>query len=111
MNTRTKLSSVGKSIFGTEVLNISRHGFWLGVSGQEYFLPFDHFPWFREATIRAILNVELPHPSHLYWPDLDVDLEIESLQRPEKYPLVYRQMLNQPPSVDRKKRRGRSSIA
>jgi len=29
----------------------------------------------------------LLHGFHLYWPDLDVDLEIDNLENPEKYPL------------------------
>jgi len=32
--------------------------------------------------------VDQPHPGHLYWPQLDVDLAIESLEAPEKFPLV-----------------------
>ncbi|MFW0860307.1 MAG: DUF2442 domain-containing protein [Dehalococcoidia bacterium] len=43
---------------------------------------------FEDASIASILNVELPQPHHLYWPDLDVDLELESLDSPERYPLV-----------------------
>ena len=35
-----------------------------------------------------LLNVELPHPHHLYWPDLDVDLAVESIEHPERFPLV-----------------------
>jgi uncharacterized protein DUF2442 len=31
---------------------------------------------------------ELPSPHHLYWPDLDVDLAVESIEHPEKYPLL-----------------------
>jgi len=34
------------------------------------------------------LNVELPHPHHLYWPDLDVDLAVESIEHPERFPLL-----------------------
>lgn len=78
----------GESISEIEALNISRHGFWLLVRGKEYFLPFEHFPWFKDASISSILNVELPRPHHLYWPDLDVDLELESIESPEKYPLM-----------------------
>jgi len=29
----------------------------------------------------------LLHGYHLYWPELDVDLEIDNLENPEKYPL------------------------
>jgi hypothetical protein len=72
-----------------EVLNISKHGFWLMIHGREYYLPFDDFPWFRNATIGEILAVELLRPDHLYWPALDVDLHLDSLQHPEQYPLVY----------------------
>lgn len=80
---------VGENISEVEVLNISKHGFWLFIQGQEYFLSFENFPWFKEAKIAAILNVELLHPHHLYWSDLDVDLELESIKSPEKYPLIY----------------------
>ena len=58
------------------------------VRGKEYFLPHDDFPWFRDAKLSEILRVELLHESHLYWPDLDVDLSVESLEHPDRYPLV-----------------------
>jgi hypothetical protein len=86
--------AVGKNILDVEVLNISKNGLWLLVKGKEYFLPFEKFPWFKNATIAAILNVELPQPHHLYWPELDVDLEIESIISPDEYPLVDSQMPN-----------------
>lgn len=81
--------TTGINTLEVEVLNISKHGFWLYVKGKEYFLAFEHFPWFKKASIAAILNVELLHSVHLYWPELDVDLEVECLEHPEKYPLVY----------------------
>jgi len=58
------------------------------VGERELFVPFEQFPWFRDASIRAIANVQLPSPHHLYWPDLDIDLAVESIEHPEKYPLV-----------------------
>lgn len=73
-----------------EVTNISQHGFWLLVDERELFLPFDEFPWFKTATVEAILKVERPRPDHLFWPDLDVDLTIDSIEHPEKYPLKAR---------------------
>jgi hypothetical protein len=45
---------------------------------------------FKEASIRALAKIELPSPHHLYWPELDIDLAIESVEHPEKYPLVSR---------------------
>jgi hypothetical protein len=55
---------------------------------QELFVPFKDFPWFKEASIREISRVELPSAHHLYWPDLDIDLAVESLTHPERYPLI-----------------------
>ena len=86
-----KSSAVGKSISRAEVQDISQHGLWLYVKGREYLLPFKHYPWFRDAKVAEIQNVQLLHGMHLHWPDLDVDLELESLQSPDKYPLIYQQ--------------------
>ena len=83
-----KSATLGRSISLAEVTNVSPHGFWLFVGERELFLPFKIFPWFRDASIRQISNVELPSPHHLYWPDLDIDVAIESIEHPEKYPLV-----------------------
>ena len=47
-----------------EVANVSPHGFWLMIDRTEYFLPFENFPWFRDATIGELTNVQLPSPHH-----------------------------------------------
>ncbi len=83
-----KSESPGASTSAVEVTNISRHGFWLLVDERELFLPFAQFPWFTDASIGAILNVQRPASCHLYWPDLDVDLSVESIEHPERFPLV-----------------------
>ena len=70
-----------------EVTNISRHGFWLLLESRELFVPFEEFPWFKGAPVEAILKVERPQPHHLFWPDLDVDLTVASIEHPERYPL------------------------
>lgn len=72
-----------------EVTNIDTHGVWLCVRGKEYFLPYDRFPWFKDARVGDILAVQLHHESHLRWESLDVDLTVESLESPEGFPLVY----------------------
>jgi hypothetical protein len=82
-------SNVGGSISVVEVTNISPHGLWLFVEGREYLLPFEKFPWFTDARLRDILDVQLLHGFHLHWPRLDIDLELASLDDPEKFPLVY----------------------
>ncbi len=77
----------GEGTSAVEVTHVSRDGLWLLVANQEFFLPFDEFPWFKEAPIGKVLNVEEPTPGHLRWPDLDLDLGIESIQDPKRYPL------------------------
>jgi len=53
-------------------------------------MPFDTFPWFADATVRQISHVERHQADHLHWPDLDVDLTLEMIDRPEQYPLKYK---------------------
>ena len=77
----------GTATSAAEVTNISQHGFWMLVDGRELFLPFDEFPWFKQATVDAILRVERLAPQHLHWPELDVDLSLDSIEHPERYPL------------------------
>ena len=73
-----------------EVANISSHGVWLAVRGKEYFLPYEEFPWFQDARLAEIHRVKLVHGRFLRWEDLDVELALESLEHPDRYPLKYR---------------------
>ena len=75
-------------ILKIEVTNVSKHGFWLLLGDEELFLPFSEFPWFKHAPVAKLLNVERSQPHHLHWPDLDVDLAVDSIRHPEQFPLV-----------------------
>lgn len=75
--------ALGKAILQTEVTNISSHGIWLLTQDRELFMPFDDFPWFKDVPVSKILNVEEPSSGHFYWPDLDIDLGVESIEHPE----------------------------
>lgn len=77
----------GTATSEAEVTNISRQGFWILLDDRELFLSLDDFPWFKDAKIDEILDLERPHPDHLRWPKLDVDLTIGSIEHPERYPL------------------------
>jgi hypothetical protein len=81
---------LGKRTSVAEVTNIGRAGFWLLVHGRELFVSFRRFPWFRKASVEQILGVTLPHQGHLYWPELDIDLAVESIEHPERFPLISR---------------------
>ncbi len=42
----------------------------------------------RHACISDALDVRMSGRNAIWWPNLDVDLEIESLKHPERYPLI-----------------------
>ena len=83
-------STLGLSTSTVEVTNISSHGIWLLANGRELFLSYEEFPWFKDAPVGEILNVEQPSTGHFFWPDLDVDLSEDSIEHPEKYPSLAR---------------------
>ena len=80
----------GRRISSAEVTNVSANGFWLLLDDRELFVSFSKFPWFREATVGQILNVSRPSAHHLCWPEIDVDLAVDSIEHLERYPLVSR---------------------
>jgi hypothetical protein len=77
----------GKNTLEVEVTNVSSHGVWLLSHGKELFMPYEHFPWFKEQPIKTILNVQEALPGHYYWPEIDVDLTEEIIEHPERFPL------------------------
>ena len=80
-------SVLGNDTSACEVPHVSAHGIWLLTHDEELFMPYEDFPWFKEQTIGAILNVEQPSPDHYYWPVIDVDLTKEIIKYPDRFPL------------------------
>jgi len=85
MQTALKNNSAATS---ASVLMINAQGIMLSVQGNDYFLSYNRIPWMQDAPIRNVLNVQMAGDEAIEWPDLDVDLEIDSLRHPERYPLV-----------------------
>ena len=81
------LSQHGKTTSPIAVTDISPDGIWVLVSDEEIFLAFDQFPWFKKGTVEQILNVVEESPDCYHWPELDIDLSIDSMRHPERYPL------------------------
>ena len=81
---------LGHPTSAVEVTNVSTHGFWLLLGAEELFVPFSEFPWFRDAPIGKLTQVELPSPHHLYWPALDIDLAVASIRDSAQFPLISR---------------------
>ncbi len=70
------------------VLMINSQGIMLSVCGNDYFLSYNRIPWMLTAPIGDVLNVRMSGRNAIEWPTLNVDLEIESLKHPERYPLI-----------------------
>jgi len=83
-----KSNIAGKNTSAVEVTQIDTQGIWILINDKESFLSFGNFPWFKNATVSQIHNVQLLNERYLRWPDLDVDLALESIEHPERFPLV-----------------------
>ena len=71
-----------------DVLMINDRGIMISVQGQDYFLSYNRVPWMKDATINEVLDVRVSGNNAIEWPKLDVDLEVDSLRHPERYPLL-----------------------
>ena len=81
---------LGIGTLTVEVTNITAHGVWLLAGERELFMSYEDFPWFREQSVKAILNVEEPYQGHFYWPVIDVDLTVKMIEHPGRFPLKAR---------------------
>ena len=78
----------GKITLQAKVTHIDKQGIWLLIGEKESFLSFELFPWFKGASVAAIHNVEFLNARSLHWPDLDIDLAVESIEHPDRFPLI-----------------------
>ena len=88
----------GTTTFSAEVTNVSGDCVWMLIDEEEEVtLSYSEFPWFKAATTQQIINVLRPTADHLYWPDLDIDLSVESIRHPERFPLLAKSTNLPPP--------------
>ncbi|MBX3303457.1 MAG: DUF2442 domain-containing protein [Nitrospira sp.] len=84
-----------KDMTGIEVTNITKHGLWLLTRDHELFISFKEFPQFQDASVSKIMKIEQPNPNVLHWPDLGIELAVESVRC---FPLVSKQSFSTPRS-------------
>jgi hypothetical protein len=73
----------------TVITNIEKDGFWLLTSDGEYFVSFAEYPDFKNATVAQIHNFKSSFDD-LHWPELDIDIELDALKHPERFPKVFK---------------------
>jgi hypothetical protein len=81
-------SKRGHATSKAEFQSRSADGFWLVLGKRRTFLDFESFPWFRHARTADLADVVLLGADHLRWERLDIDLSIDSIEHPERYPLM-----------------------
>ena len=83
------LDNYNTNNFNNTVTNIASFGFWFLCDEKEYFVSFKDYPVFKKASIDSIFNVKQLSPKQFYWEDLDVDIEIDALEKPDDFPLSF----------------------
>ena len=84
-----KNTSPNNTLEQAQITNIERDGFWLLLEEGEFFVPFERYPTFQKATVEQIFQFEQDDDA-FYWPELDIDIELDALKHPERYPLIFR---------------------
>ncbi|MFA7576932.1 MAG: DUF2442 domain-containing protein [Candidatus Muiribacteriota bacterium] len=86
------LKKCGKNISNYEISNINSNGIWIIINDYEYFINFKNYPEFKQANLNDIFLFEYNEPDHLYWEKLDIDIELDSLENPERFPLKFKKI-------------------
>jgi Protein of unknown function (DUF2442) len=74
---------------GIQVTNIEQDGFWLLTPEGEYFVAFADYPDFTQAAVAQIHNFR-GSVEGCHWPDLDIDIEMDALKHPERFPRMFK---------------------
>ncbi len=72
----------------SQITSIENDGFWLLTAEGEFFVSFERYPAFEQATVSQIFDFRESF-GDFHWDDLDIDIELEALKHPERYPLVF----------------------
>jgi len=81
---------LGTDTLTSNVTAISQYGFWLICHDKEYFIAFNDYPVFKNVSVDKIFNMQFKGNSQLRWPDIDVDIEVNALENPEMFPLLFK---------------------
>ena len=85
MNSFAKMLGMPISAETTCFIGSFSNGMAVIVNGKEYFLRFTDFPWFEYCNVAELRDVTSDRWG-VYWKSLDIDLSIESIENPERFP-------------------------
>jgi hypothetical protein len=78
------------TLSAAEITGINALGFWILIEDREYFVPFADYPAFQSGTVAQIYRFDHHAPQQIYWPELDIDIDLNALAEPERFPLAFR---------------------
>ena len=85
MNSFATMLGINTSENKTCFLGTLPDGIAVLVNGKEYFLRYTDFPWFEYCNAVELRDMTADRWG-VYWNSLDIDLSIESLEAPERFP-------------------------
>ena len=85
MNSFAKMLGMPISAETTCFIGSFHDGIAVVVNGKEYFLRFTDFPWFEYCNVAELRDITSDRWG-VYWKSLDIDLSIESIENPERFP-------------------------
>ena len=85
MTSFAKMLGMPISADTTCFLGSFQDGITVVVNGREYFLRYTDFPWFEYCNARELGDMTSDRWG-VYWNSLDIDLSIESIENPERFP-------------------------
>ena len=85
MNSFATMLGINTSENKTCFLGTLPDGIAVLVNGKEYFLRYTDFPWFEYCNAVELRDMTADRWG-VYWNSLDIDLSIESLETPERFP-------------------------
>jgi hypothetical protein len=84
---KQNLKENGKDIY-VKVVSITPTNLVLLFYDEELLIPFTRVPWFLNAKIEDIFDVKMNGIDEIRWDKLDIDLDVDSIKHPERYPLI-----------------------
>jgi hypothetical protein len=85
MNSFAAMLGIDTSKTETRFLGTLPDGIAVLVNGKEYFLKYADFPWFEYCSAVELRDMTSDRWG-VYWNTLGIDLSIESLEEPERFP-------------------------
>src|SRR5574344_358868 len=78
-----------------EVKFISSDGFLIDVCGTTYFAAFKDFPYLYDLPVSEAYNIKYLGLGDIRWENADIDLNVDILANPAKYPKIMHSLSNQ----------------